>query len=140
MYLSEGNVYKISSCSDEEFDSPGCILADTTIVGRSCFTSCSLRSHAITIKSQLLLIDNLPSLNSHRLAVISDTPKPLLAISIAGNKIESREKFPNLYQFLCLLWKQKVKPIFWLTFNKPKGTLIDDLFYYEGKNNLFCAI
>tara|TARA_A100001388_G_C28666931_1_gene449589 strand:- start:92 stop:865 length:774 start_codon:yes stop_codon:yes gene_type:complete len=39
-------------------------------------------------------------------------------------KILVRENFPNLYQFLCLIWKQKVKPIFWLTFNKPKGTLV----------------
>ena len=56
---------------------------------------------------------------------------------ILNIKILLRENFPNLYKFLCFIWKQKVKPIFWLTFNKPKGTLV-----YIGlnKGDSFAAI
>ncbi|ABM72622.1 Hypothetical protein P9515_14151 [Prochlorococcus marinus str. MIT 9515] len=52
-------------------------------------------------------------------------------------KIFIREKFPNFYQFLCFIWKQKIKPKLWLVFNKPKGTLV-----YVGlnKGDSFAAI
>lgn len=36
----------------------------------------------------------------------------------------TRILFPDFYQFLCFIWKQKIKPKLWLIFNTPKGTLV----------------
>ena len=36
----------------------------------------------------------------------------------------TRKLFPDFYQFICFIWKQKIKPKLWLIFNTPKGTLV----------------
>ena len=35
-----------------------------------------------------------------------------------------RRTNPKIYNFVCFIWKQNLRPRIWLIFNKPKGTLV----------------